>query len=81
MQSVCFWRRPQDALLQRQSSDAEIVFRNQRERLIEFINMYECILGAVAWFTDLKVVNSRNVTGIGAAVFYAIPRIRYCYGE
>ena len=42
--------------------------------------MYECILGAVAWFTDLKVVNSRNVTGIGAAVFYAIPRIRYCYG-
>jgi hypothetical protein len=40
------------------NADVEIVFRNQQKRLIEFIGRYDCILGAVAWFTDLSVVNS-----------------------
>ena len=40
------------------SADVEVVFRNHRQKLIEFIQKYDCILGAVAWFTDIEIVNA-----------------------
>ena len=38
--------------------NVEIIFRNQRDRLLEFIRQHEVIFGAVAWFTDIGLVNA-----------------------
>lgn len=36
----------------------EVVFRDNRAKAIEFIERFDAILGAVAWFTDLRIIRA-----------------------
>ena len=38
--------------------DVEIVFRNQKERLLELIQVYPYVCGCVAWLTDMQVLSA-----------------------
>ena len=40
------------------NADVKVMFRNKRQKLIEFINRYLGILDAFAWCTDFQIVNS-----------------------
>ena len=52
------WKKQKDYSIGPVNADVEIVFRNQRDRLLDFIDKHECLLGAVAWFTDHKIINA-----------------------
>ena len=41
-----------------ESQNVEVVFRNVKKRLINFIEDSEIVLGCVAWLTDLELLNA-----------------------
>ena len=38
--------------------DLEVVFRNQKERLLELIRVYPYVCGCIAWLTDTEVLSA-----------------------
>jgi phosphatidylserine/phosphatidylglycerophosphate/cardiolipin synthase-like enzyme len=40
-----------------QCADVSIIFRNQKQRLLQKISEYNCVVGCVAWLTDYDILN------------------------
>lgn len=36
--------------------DVEVIFRDHKDRLLELIDRYSCVVGCVAWLTDLDIL-------------------------
>lgn len=49
--------RMQDNSIRIQCADISIVFRNQKQRLLQKISEYNCVVGCVAWLTDFDILN------------------------
>jgi hypothetical protein len=46
----------------------KVIFRNHQTKLLEFIDRHDTLLGAVAWFTDRKLIGALSNKRVGIIV-------------
>lgn len=50
------------------NAKCEVVFRDHKRKILEFISRYEAFLGAIAWFTDTDIISALRDKKIGIVV-------------